>query len=923
MLHIDCASYEERWVAWIRSVLGTDVRLDAAAVPDLPADNEGGHPFQPWRLVVVSAARAAQIPDDPGRALWEAGDEELHARRTVVVRVDGSVPGVRADRCLVDLAHGDAARARTALERALRRLGALPDTVRTSPDSVSVRFPPDGPTLCQIPPADPTFVGRDDVLAALHRQLVTADSSSGTRSVCLWGLGGVGKTSLALAYAHRFQRYYGTVWWLRAETEADLRGDLVALGLQLGVPTDPDMSVMLREVQQRIAGTEDLLLILDNAEPESWLRDLWPRGHGVRLIVTTRQPDWTGLLGADQRTEILPPELADAAHLLLAASEGERRPQEHEAALAVAADLGCLPLALAHAAAYVRQSGITLQQFHALLTTSRQRLLNEYQPNHFSTPVALTWSLSLRRSDEQTPGTADLMALCAMLAPDEIRRGLLHEHASAVGGALGTDLADSVTFDALVRSLVKYSLVKAAPDVLRVHRLVQDAVLSDLTPTDAVRWLTRAAAMILAAFPEDITNLEHWLACDRLTAHAQAIVTRYGQLPCDHCAEPPVRALTAEIAEVALRSGEYQLERGNFGTADSLLRHAVDLFRDVTGESGSRHLIASARSALVSYRQADLTEARRRAESALAACSDTTDPATHALVLHTLSRILIEFSELDDAHRFAQAAHLALDRASADSALPAGEGHAAVERTLGIIEWRRGDYPSAVRWMRTADAHGNDRHAHRGNFEPLELALAELAGDREQIRAIGEQAEASIAALEPVLGSDHRDLVGWRNLAGEAAAILGDLDTARSMFRAALDGLIRSHGSEHPSTAWAERSLGGVLCRQRAYEEGLSLLRDALAIYEQQYGTTHPYAAEGLAALGSAEAVCGLGEQAERHLREASRIVELAYGPIHPKLAYIFEDLATLLLTRDEVSAEATVLLDRASAIRLRARSTS
>lgn len=537
-LHIDCAPYDGMWVVWIRGVLGTDVHVDAA--PASPAGDEGERPIRPWQLVVVSAARAAQSHGDPARALWESGDEELRARRTVVVRIDESVPGIRADRCLVDLAHGNATRGRATLERALRVLGALPSPVHTSPDPTSARFPPDGPALCRIPPADPTFVGRDDVLAALHRQLVTADSSTGLRSVCLWGLGGVGKTSTALAYAHQFQRYYETVWWLRAETEADLRGDLVDLGSQLGVPTDPDMSVMLREVQQRIAGTENTLLIFDNAEPESWLRDLWPRGRGVHLLVTTRQPDWTGLLSADQRTEILPPELTDAARLLLKASEAERPPpQEQEAARAVAADLGCLPLALAHAAAYVRQSGITLQHFHALLTTSRQRLLNEYQPDHSSTPVTLTWSLSLRRSDEQTPGTADLMALCAMLAPDEIPRQLLHVHADALGGTLGTVLADLVAFDAVVRSLVKYSLVKAAPDALRLHRLVQDAVLSGLTAADAVQWLTRAAAMVLAAFPEDVEDLEQWPACDRLTGHAQAIVVRYGQVPHELCAGKP------------------------------------------------------------------------------------------------------------------------------------------------------------------------------------------------------------------------------------------------------------------------------------------------------------------------------------------------------------------------------------------------
>ncbi|WP_328937401.1 FxSxx-COOH system tetratricopeptide repeat protein [Streptomyces tauricus] len=912
---IDHAPYDRMWALWVEDAVGPQVDIalhpdaDAGRGPDRPPDGD-------WTLVVVSAARAKHLGDEQAEPIWERDDDFLAGERTVVVQVDGPVLGVRAERCLADLTSADAARAEEVLWQTLRRLGVPPDVLPTAHGSRSARFPADGPRHCRLPPTDRSFRGRNELLAWMHERLVTASSAASPRALCLWGLGGVGKTSLALEYAHRFQQYYETIWWVRAETEADLRSDLVDLGSQLGVRDDADMATMLRELLRLLALAQGVLLILDNAEPTTWLRNLWPRGHGVHVLVTSRQPDWAGLLDLDGRTEVPLPGVLDAADLLLAASEGGAAPGDSATAEAIAEELGRLPLALSHAAAYVRQSGITLHQFHALLATSRQRLLSNYRPRPTSLPVALTWVLSLQRSDHETPGSADLMRLCAMLAPDDIPRGALHEQGDAVCGSLAGVLADAVAFDAAIRTLVKYSLVKAAPDSLRIHRLVQDAVAAEFTAQEAARWLGSAASVVLAAFPGHVDDVDQWSVCDRLTAHAQAVVLRHGQLPSGDIEDDTRRAVRSSVAALALRCGEYQLERGNVPTADGLLITAVRLFRETAGESGANYSTASARSALAAYRLADLHTARRRAEAAIAACTDGTDPGVQVLAFHTLSRILVEFSDLNEAYRLAERARRTLRGIPGTSVIPTGEDLLTVQRTLAVIEWRRGNYRSAVRWGRTADAQRNDRHLLTPHFEPMEMALAELLGDRERIRAIGERAEQSMVELEPRLGPDHPEVIGRRYLVAESAAHLGDHDKAERLLRVNLDGLRHSSGPEHPSTARAELSLGGVLCLRGESEEGLAVLQHALAIYERDYGADHPYAAEGLAALGSAEAVCGLSDQAEAHLRAAWSINERAYGSDHPKLAFIFNDLSALLLARDAGSGEAVELAARADAIR-------
>jgi hypothetical protein len=157
--------------------------------------------------------------------------------------------------------------------------------------AAQVRFPKASPEIWDLRGhrADPHFVGRDEVLSALHRDLRSGRPASAIQVIT--GLGGQGKTGLVIEYAHRHAAAYDLVWWIRAEDPATLRGDYVELAAELGLPAEKDdqaIAALRRELRRR----RDWLLIVDNAEDPDELFPLLPERHSGHVLVTSRLREW-------------------------------------------------------------------------------------------------------------------------------------------------------------------------------------------------------------------------------------------------------------------------------------------------------------------------------------------------------------------------------------------------------------------------------------------------------------------------------------------------------------------------------------------------------------------------------------------------------------------------------------------------------
>jgi hypothetical protein len=166
----------------------------------------------------------------------------------------------------------------------------------TASSAAPVAFPGKVLTVSNIPIHVPRhFMGRNDALGAIEAALKRDEGR--VAITALYGLHGVGKTTLAAAYAERHRSDYRATWWIRAQTEAGLRADLVALGIQLSwVGADDKEEPAVDAVVERLRDEGDgILLIYDNAVDAKALNPYLPRGGRAQVLVTSNAHAWRGV----------------------------------------------------------------------------------------------------------------------------------------------------------------------------------------------------------------------------------------------------------------------------------------------------------------------------------------------------------------------------------------------------------------------------------------------------------------------------------------------------------------------------------------------------------------------------------------------------------------------------------------------------
>jgi DNA-binding SARP family transcriptional activator len=345
-------------------------------------------------------------------------------------------------------------------------------------------------------------VGREQELTTLRAAFTDPQRLPRPALRVLTGLGGVGKTTLARAYAQHYQEHYGLVWWVRAEDPDAVAGEFRAL-LEVLAPQyaqhtpDPIQAVhaVLANCIQR------WLLVIDNiAEPDA-LRGLLPAAGPGDVLVTSRAGTWP-----DRRMVLAVQPLIqpDAMHLVSSLS-GD--PDQDSAAI-LAVELGGLPLALAQAGCYVAHSALDLTGYLALYRNRRAELHQQGHVPDYPDTVATTWQLTFDQLSSPARALLNLLAWYApgaipldlLLAPD---RGCLRL-TDPINTALRPLVTDSLQRHRAVTELIAYGLLtRAGPrGSVTIHRLVQAVTADQLTATNHhTAWITAAATLLEAACP--------------------------------------------------------------------------------------------------------------------------------------------------------------------------------------------------------------------------------------------------------------------------------------------------------------------------------------------------------------------------------------------------------------------------------------
>ncbi|HLK95736.1 MAG TPA: FxSxx-COOH system tetratricopeptide repeat protein, partial [Nocardioidaceae bacterium] len=510
------------WLAWQLQQAGYRVELDVwdwAPGEDFVARMQSALESADRLLAVCSEAYFASAFGGAELRAAFAGSAADEGRIVPVLVEPVTLPALYASLIRLDLTDLDeaaaAARLRARLTRA-RPTGPPPfprgEPARRNRPGDRPGFAGSLPAVWRAPPRNPWFTGRDGMLTELRRRL---RAGAGTLVVqALYGLGGVGKTQLALEYAHRFAADYDLVWWIDAEQPVLIPNQVATLAARLDVPAGPTVADTVDRLLTELRGRDRWLLVFDNAERPADIAGYRPGGAG-HVLITSRNPSW-GVLGWRLQVDVLT--RAETIALLRA-----RIPTlSAELADKLAAELGDLPLAAAQAAGYLEQTDLPPADYLRRFRAHRTTLLARGEVLGYAGRIDTAWALSLERLRNQDPAAVRLLELAAFLAPEAIPLTLFTSHPELLDGPLRGIAADPDALADTVGALVGYSLARRHPDGFQLHRLVQAVIRHQLETDRQQATAERVVALLAAAHPGDPEDPARWPAYAALAPHVLA-----------------------------------------------------------------------------------------------------------------------------------------------------------------------------------------------------------------------------------------------------------------------------------------------------------------------------------------------------------------------------------------------------------------
>jgi tetratricopeptide (TPR) repeat protein len=684
-----------------------------------------------------------------------------------------------------------------------------------------------GPLVANLPPRNPNFTGRAELLDQLHQRLHPGQPAAvvQVQAQTLHGLGGVGKTQLALEYAHRYASDYDLIWWISAEQPAAIAGQLVAFARRLGLPEHTEQAETAQALWDELRQRDRWLLVYDNAEDLQPLRPWWPPGGQGHVLISSRNPAWGGL-AATLPVDVLP--RAEAVAFLGRRLGRDDLTSDFER---LAAALGDLPLALEQAAAYLEETATPTSDYLSLLDTHARDLFALGHAATTEQTIATTWTVSVQRLRQQTPAAEDLLVLYAFLAPDDIPRGLPTQYPEVLPERLAATVRAPLAYQRAIGALRRYSLLKTSQDgqALSMHRLVQAVTRQQLDPEQERQWVTTTLQLVRAAFPNRHRDPAAWPDYARLLPHALAVT--------DHSSAGDIDV--DETTWLLNEAGLYLRQRADYSQARTLLERALAIRE---ARLDPHHLDTSEslnNLATVLRGQGDLDGARTLHERALAIREARLGPnsPTTALSLNDLGVVLAEQGDLDGARTLHERV-LAIHEAclGADHRDTAWSLH-----NLATVLADQGDLDHARRLHQRALAI---REARLGPDHPttatsLHNLATVLRGQHELDRA-RTLLERALAIREARLGPNHPLTATSLNGLALVLRDQGDLDGAHTLLERALSIREAHLGPDHPDTAHSLNNLATVLADEGNLDGARSLHERALAVRDARLGADHP-----------------------------------------------------------------------------------
>ncbi len=759
-----------------------------------------------------------------------------------------------------------------------------------------------------VPPKNPNFTGRRELLDQLGERL-----GAGTTAVlpaALHGMGGIGKTQMAVEYIYRHLQDYDIVWWIQATQPTQIRKSLTELAQHLRLPGADEAITAVPAVREALRLGRPYrrwLLVFDSAEDPDMVRPFFPVDGPGQILVTSRNPSWAGIA---RPLEVAVFQRDESKNLLSL----RRSALADEDSDLIAEKLGDLPLAVEQAAAWLAETGMPADEYLRLFDEKVTEILDTSAPSDYEVSVAAAWNVSFDELSSRSPAAHQLLQVCAFFAPEPISRSLFAGvRGISVAPELDAALRDPMRLGRAIRDINRYGLAKIdhRSDTLLLHRLVQLVLRNRMGDQDRMEMRHGAHLLLANLDPNDPAATQTW-------PRYQEILPHIYDTDLTQCTDPWVRQLVINLFKFLYHWGDHQ---GALALAERTVKAwATDREeRLARGEEPVEdppllELSASERLAFFywvvgRYDEAERVakETRRRYIEAVGPESEETLTAqlTYALILKARG----DFAEARNRNReiYEQARGLFGD----DDPTTLLSAHEFIVALLLTGEYEEARKLAQETYARRAEIFGFDNDNTIVTQVVHVLARREL-GDypwaRIEMQRIAERAEQ-------LYGGDSIGTLRRRYFESVACRKDGDHVAAFELSSDALKKFRNRYGNYHPNAMACALGHSIDLRHARRFADARSLGEEVYDLYRENLGEKHPHTLSAQLDLGVTLRLGGDPASARVVDEKALAGMRETLGEDHPHTIVCGIDLASDLFALDRVAEAAAMdsdLLDRA-----------
>ena len=359
-------------------------------------------------------------------------------------------------------------------------------------------------------------------------------------------MGGIGKTDVAVQYAHSRRSKFGAVFWLDSGGISQLTVDFGQIASQLGLlnaneASDLESSIKIAKAwltSSRSADSEEnesWLLIFDNADDLNIIADYIPYTGNGSVLVTSRDPfakeHFFSHGGGIDMDPLSTDESATLLRRLITRTEGAPSADEQDASLTLATKLDGLPLAMTQMAGFIRRRLLSIREFISLYDTDARYaeihdITNHVQSHRYGYTLATTYNFQ-----GLSPHATKLLQLLAFMNPDHVQEDIFVNPKAAKDGGDGAfwtaSTFESARFELLASSIVKRNIQKKE---LWIHRVIQAEVRTRIDEGRRYQTFKDAVSLLNAIWPPGDLLMQakkRWVVCEDLMPHLEQLYTFY------------------------------------------------------------------------------------------------------------------------------------------------------------------------------------------------------------------------------------------------------------------------------------------------------------------------------------------------------------------------------------------------------------